>query len=278
MAPIVYHHIVTSYQKGVLPRVISEETGYSMTHIHRALKAEGVTRSISQSKRRISIDEAFFEKIDSHEKAQVFGFICADGCVRSTLSAIVIAIAREDHEYLEFVKRATQYAGEIKIRKSRRPNEQDLSSLTLCSVKMVRDIMALGCGPRKSLTLGFPPSSVVPDEYLASFMLGYFEGDGSLSACVRKEKTGYHDFVFTICGSEGFCRRYAEVIFQKTGVPAGVVCNRSIHMLRINGNRQIEKVMRMLYEVPGFRLSRKLAQFELLLRVNSRKGRPVPVS
>jgi len=257
--------IVTRYAAGTVPRIISEETGYSKTQIHRVLRKAGITRSIAEAKRILALDQTFFEKIDTVTKAQILGFIGADGCVRSTGSAIAVAIAAEDISYLEFIKNATGYGGTIKIRPSRKNNEQDLASLILCSVKMVQDISLLGCGPRKSLTLQFPTEKQVPKHLWPPYMLGYFEGDGSLSETIRTgRREGYADFVFTICGTELFCSRYATILHENLGVYASVMPQGKIFTIRINGNRQIKRVMDWLYSQSQYTLPRKRAAYQRL--------------
>ncbi len=165
--------IVSLYKEGLYPIAIRAQTGVSLTQIYRILKAANVIcRSQAESHRRHQMDFSFFERIDSHVKAQVLGFIAADGCV--THNTIATSIAFEDHAHLEWMKHVIGYTGEVRVYPQPRPNEQPRSTLTLCSPKMVEDITKLGCHPRKSLTLEFPTEEQVPKEFLPSYMLGYF--------------------------------------------------------------------------------------------------------
>ena len=41
---------------------------------------------------------------------------------------------------------------------------------------MVKDIEKLGVVKNKSLVLQFPTEEIVPDEFMSSFVLGYFDG------------------------------------------------------------------------------------------------------
>lgn len=256
--------ILSLYRAGSYPIAICRETGVSLTHIYRTLHKAGVVlRPGSESHRRHQMDFTFFERIDSHAKAQVLGFIAADGCISPRNNVIKVAIAHEDHAYLEWMKGVIGYTGDVRVYPARRPNEQPLSWLNLCSPKMVTDITALGCGPRKSLTLDFPTSAQVPDEFLASYMLGYFEGDGSLSS-VRRTNRPSPEYILTICGTEAFCRRYGEVLGMQTGVGVTTDPRSRIHMLRLNGNRQIKRAMDFLYSHATYTLARKRHQYDLL--------------
>eukprot|EP01083_Nonionella_stella_P269665 912656_1 len=63
---------------------------------------------------------------------------------------------------------------------------------------MARDLIALGCTPRKSLTLKWPAN--MPDKFASHFVRGYFDGDGCIHyRKVRKSCSvsfvGSHEFV-----------------------------------------------------------------------------------
>ncbi len=260
--------IIQRYTAGVVPRLISAETGYSKTQIHRVLRAAGINRSVAQAKRLAGyvVNERFFQTIDSYEKAQLLGFIYADGCVVSTRAALSVSIANEDHEYLEYMKRAMGYSGPVRVHPSRRSNEQAISNLLICSKTFCTDLINLGCIPRKSLVLHFPTLAQVPAQWLRAFMLGYFEGDGSLSGSRHKRgKVPYTDYVFTICGTEQFCYAYRDVLLREVGIRSSVVPHVNIHMLRLNGNLQIKRVMDWLYADAGYTLPRKLRAYHQLV-------------
>ncbi len=257
----LHDRIVSLYTAGSYPIAIRAETGVSLTHIYRILrKANVVMRSQAESHRRHQMDFAFFERIDSHEKAQVLGFIYADGCVTDR-GTVVVKIAHEDHAYLEYIKRVTRYTGMVRVQPSRRPNEQALSSLLLCSPKMTADLARLGCVPRKSLTVTFPTPDQVPDEFIDSFMLGYFEGDGSITRHQRPNRPN-PEFVMTVAGTRAFCMTYAE----RLAIPQRVIDipDNRINLLRIDGNRQVRRVMDRLYAHAPYYLPRKRVKYDLL--------------
>lgn len=257
--------IVSLYNEGLYPIAIRAKTGVSLSQIYRILRAASVPiRDQAESHRRHQMDFTFFECIDSHVKAQALGFIAADGCV--THNTVSIKIAHADHAYLEWMKGVVGYTGDVRVYASQRPNEQPMSHLTLCSPKMVADITRLGCGPRKSLTLGWPTPDQVPPEFLVSYALGYFEGDGSLSSIMRRNRP-HPEFVWTVAGTESSCKGFSALLGMPPGVgivrPSAKRANK-IHVLRLNGNRQIKRVMDLLYAYADYTLARKRHQYDLL--------------
>jgi hypothetical protein len=116
----------------------------------------------------------YFKTIDSDEKAYWLGFIAADGCVyiggrQHTLS---IQLQRRDQHWLERFRDII--APGATITDNAGPNS---SALSIGSQQLVKDLIMLGITPRKSLTLEWPK---VPEFFEMAFLLGYFDGDGSL--------------------------------------------------------------------------------------------------
>lgn len=125
----------------------------------------------------------FFEKIDTEEKAYWFGFICADGYVvlGDTNAEVGIELTWRDSSHLKKFNKSLQ--GNIPVtKKKERKNaricpKDGIASFRIYSVKMVNDLIRLGCVQRKSSSLEFP---IIPNEFFFSFVRGYFDGNGSV--------------------------------------------------------------------------------------------------
>lgn len=153
----------------------------SRTAIYKKLKAQGIKQR-SKSEARIEaqkqdkvpqqfydIDENFFSTW-SPEMAYVFGLILTDGCISD---AGVISLCINDRELLEKVRKALR--SEHKITPSK--HQKGLYYFHFAREKLVTDLAKLGVLPRKSLTVKFPQ---VPERYMADFIRGVFDGDGSV--------------------------------------------------------------------------------------------------
>ena len=128
--------------------------------------------------RRIKSD--YFSIIDSPIKAYWLGFLFTDGSVdhyRKT-GRIRLQLQEQDKEILEKFKEDLQL--DCKIIYDVRPNS------TCCSVEFVdeqifNDLGKYGIVPRKTYEISNIPYDKIPKEYLTSYALGLFDGDGSLS-------------------------------------------------------------------------------------------------
>jgi hypothetical protein len=126
--------------------------------------------------RKYNINENYFEKINSEDKAYFLGLLYADGW--NSGEGFRLSLQEKDSHILDKFKEKIGYSGEIKFCKKGKSNWQNQLALTIYSRKISNDLIKLGCGESKSLVIDFPNSSQVPKELLSHFIRGCFDGDG----------------------------------------------------------------------------------------------------
>ena len=128
----------------------------------------------------------YFDTIDSYAKAYIVGFIAADGALVKTKTgtALTITIKYEDKAVLEFIK--SEIGNEHKLQEIIRPSSFD-SSKTIHHIRYVisdrfiaQALNKLGITSNKSLSMGNIIKNI-PYEYRDAFIIGYFDGDGSVT-------------------------------------------------------------------------------------------------
>ena len=128
----------------------------------------------------------YFDTIDSYAKAYIVGFIAADGALVKTRAstALTITIKYEDKAVLEFIK--SEIGNEHKLQEIIRPSSFD-SSKTIHHIRYVisdrfitQALNKLGITSNKSLSMGNIIKNI-PYEYRDAFIIGYFDGDGSVT-------------------------------------------------------------------------------------------------
>jgi intein-encoded DNA endonuclease-like protein len=128
-----------------------------------------------------------FFKIWSPEMAYVLGFFTADGnMIENKRGARFISIEITDKDILEQIREAIGSNHKIGVRK-RKPPENNTYRLQIGSKEMFGDLIKLGITPNKSKTIDLP---IIPDEYFADFVRGYFDGDGNVAInnYIRKDR------------------------------------------------------------------------------------------
>ena len=154
--------------------------------------------------RKEDINDYYFEKINSHNKAYVLGVMYSDGyLVKEGSGTKRIGIDSVDKEWLENIAKDMEFTGEIVdlgIRRSGFSSNKHHYRFKISSPKLYNDLIKLGCFEHKTNILCFPTLNQVPPIYINSFIAGYLDGDGSLSIITEKN-TEYKRFIMSFTGT-----------------------------------------------------------------------------
>lgn len=253
-------NIVTEYINGKSIKEIHSQTGYGLKQINYILIAYGVLRVRTP---KIKKDESVFEVIDTQEKAYWLGFLYADGYVNESNSNIELTIKQKEH--LEAFKKFLKTDSKVNKRQIIFNGKEHFAyRITICSKKLVKDLVKLGCYQNKSLTLDFPSEKQVPKELLRHFIRGYFDGDGSIS-CSTKTERNYYTLWF--CGTEQFLIALQENItseldFNKTKLYYDKRSN--VVGYSLSGKKRLKKIYNYIYQDASVYLKCKKNKFDLI--------------
>ena len=176
-------YIISAYHN-TTAKILSEQFKCSESAISAIWAKAGLKGKIA---RRYTLNENYFEKIDSANKAYFLGFLMADGCIYSRKTTknkcqkwVRLSIHKKDIEVLEKFKEELKSNLPILIGKD------DMASITIVSDIMADHLSKYGIVERKTWSSSIV-TDLIPDEYLFSLLTGHFDGDGSIM--VEKEKT-----------------------------------------------------------------------------------------
>ncbi len=258
--------IIRLYQEGISAEKIGIMYGVCKKTILSALQKEGVTRRKSGwNIKLIAYDETFFDEIDSSIKAYWLGFIAADGCIVNgpNQSFLQFNLRSKDECHLESFAEDIGFEGTIMhFNQGGFP----LARLRIYSKHLVESLMAHGCTPRKSLSLQFPSS--LPEEYLPAWILGYFDGDGSINVW-QSNKPGRNalEAMVQIIGTynvlEGICSVLDAGV---NGFSTKIRPYGAVYKITYGGSRQVLKTLDFLYSSSGRYLKRKHEKYLQIAR------------
>jgi hypothetical protein len=202
------------------------------------------------SKKRLFIDESYFDIIDSEEKAYFLGFLFADGC--NTGKGVSIQLQVCDIRILEKLKAALR--SEHKIGIVRRTDGRKHAYFSFCSRRLSRRLSELGCVPRKSFVLQFP--EMLPVSQYRHFLRGFMDGNGYVTN-IEKRNGKYVNYRLSIASTLAFCERIASIIRGRCKVHCTVERNTSVYQICVSGRIQVRKVLHYLYKNAAISLERK---------------------
>ena len=179
--------ILEKYISGQSSESIAKELNIGATTVLRILRENNILiRSQHEIKLKYSLDEDYFEKIDTPNKAYILGLMYADGCNHIKRNFIKIELKYNDKELLEKVRKEMKIEKPLKYNNKQKERErtgkqsQDTYSIDIYSKKMCKDLEKMGCVERKSLVLKWP--DWLENSLLPHFIRGYFDGDGSIKS------------------------------------------------------------------------------------------------
>ncbi|HEX9374253.1 MAG TPA: hypothetical protein VF897_24780 [Roseiflexaceae bacterium] len=198
---------------------------------------------------RCGVVRDYFHTIDTAEKAYWLGFIAADGTVddRPRRYSLTIDLQPRDLHWLQRFRDIIAPGATIT------QHDQRSYSLSIGSKELVTDIVRLGIRRRKSYNLTWP---AVPEQFAITFLLGYFDGDGSFTP-----RAGRRNYQWLLLGTLDFLWVAREYIQRYVGVeikePVRAHKHISPHLYRISANGPRAPIIDRVLNASGLGLPRK---------------------
>lgn len=257
--------IVESYMNHISSVKIGEKYGVSHKIILKVLHRHNVPVSQKQTVRRYSLNEEYFDHIDSQEKAYILGLLYADGSNNPEKGTISISLQESDKLILEDVRKNVgsnkplEYLDYSK-KKDGGYSYKNQYRLLMFSKHMCDSLSDIGMVKNKSLVLSFPN---IPDELYPHFIRGYYDGDGSV--CQQIKSSTNHAVLITITSTESFCKSLVEICKNELGFSPKIYdasCRNGVtKVCTISGRRICKKFLDWIYKDATIYLERKYQRY-----------------
>lgn len=256
--------IAEKYNSGLeIPEIAKEELKTKRV-IKRVLQENDIAlRKYTKFRRKYFLNHNFFSKIDTAEKAYIFGYLLADGYNNRARNSVEMCCALQDKNILEKINRCLDSTYKIK--------EQTIKGKTYCrlfwsSRQLGEDLEKLGCVQKKTFLVNFMDFG----EYQNHFIRGFFDGDGCVSYTFAKRDNCFGNSflsVITFTSTENFCLGLKKFLLDKLGINTTMLCrfperNNNIRTLQISGNTQVKTLRDWMYNGATIFLDRKQRKFE----------------
>lgn len=257
------------YEEGMSANDIARKYDEDDTTVWRAIKASGVeTRNAGEvNQKYFAQNDHAFDTIDDAGKAYWLGFLMADGNVSSSEDGhgrlIQLNLAKIDESHIEKLRQFLVTDAPIRLVES-------TSSLhfAVSSIGLANGLVSQGCVPRKSLVIKYPKIS---DNLQWSFILGYFDGNGSIFKVKDKGPDKKYGVRLSICcGSKDFITGLQISLLQNARLSSVITSvSRNTHVLTVGRKQDITKLHKWFYANATTYLDRKKTKYDELI---SNKG------
>lgn len=166
---------------------IAENIGSSRQYVLKVWMEEGLKGKRHQS---YLFNENYFNKPMNRKMAYIIGFIAADGCLykrNGHIGQLRIVINKKDIEILEFINseiaNGSRKPPKINKTKLKRENKiYEYTALEFNSDILYNSLTSLGLMDRKTWIMDLREIFLsIGEEFFDDFIVGYFDGDGSIS-------------------------------------------------------------------------------------------------
>lgn len=218
-----------------------------------------------QSNRRIRHE--FFKNIDTEVQAYLLGFYTADGSIDEKRKTFRVELAIKDRDQIYMIKdiispdaRIYQNpARDFMGPKGKLIHTDGSIGVDITSADLCRDLVDWGIGYGKTYKEIHIPT--IEPELIRHFIRGFFDGDGTISGSVAREK-----------GKKDRFRYYVSIVSKKSSLLLDIQKFFAEHDIKINLNylsrddmyrlmtyskKEIEKIYHLLYDDSYFCLQRK---------------------
>ena len=249
--------VIKRYNNSESINYICKEMNLYPSKVKFILKKNNVNE-ISASKRyNINLNENYFEKIDTCEKAYWLGFFITDGCV-SKGNAVSLTLHKRDKHILEVLEKDLGVENKIKV------FNKDYVRFMFCCKKIVTDLEKYGIIKNKTASVTLPDIDI---NFLPSLLRGCIDGDGGISKHFRN---GKYEYELSFCGNKQCVEEFNKKITLLTSLNEKKINkNNTIWRVRWFSIREILLILKTLYDNCGeHKLIRKYKFIEELEHMN----------
>lgn len=230
--------------------------------IANVLEEKNISRDRRLSTRTYTLDEHYFDEIDTNIKAYIYGLLLSDGYNNPDKQTVSISLQEEDAALLERVRK------EIKSTKPLEyldySNKHDFGyhyknqyRLLLFSDKICSALTKHGLVKNKSLIVEFPS---LDDIFISSMVRGTWDGDGTLGLYKN------HIISVSLTATQMFCDGLKSYVENKLGIFSCHIYDAACHngitrTLQIGRNDDKIKFLEWMYDGAEIYLQRKYDKY-----------------
>ena len=245
--------MIKNYLKGMTAQEAGESIGVTFTTCLKELKRRGIKSRDSQSYRRLPIDENFFEKIDTEEKAYWLGFITADGSVDEKRNILHFTLKLPDKPHLEKFLKAIKHPR--KIQEYFTNNGNWVCKITISNKKLIADLVRCGIHQKKTFTV--KPYKCRNKKLQKAYWRGIIDGDGHL---LKNESNRYYiglsGNIYMISGFITFVKKNGVLLNNK------ISKNGNTFSITTAQKNKVRKIAHLLYKDASIYLDRKYKMYQ----------------
>lgn len=219
---------------------------------------------------KYTVNDNYFDTIDTEDKAYFLGLLYADGSVIPNKNVVKISLIEPDIDILKKFSLCINSNRPLAPYQPKKGNCYKNYTLNISSVKIYNDVIKQGCHPQKTFTLKFPTEEQVPSHLIQHFVRGYFDGDGCITTKGHSERYKNKQYKVCIVSTLDFCIELSKLTNGQLRVNNSLEIrhkerNNCTRQFIVSGNKQVKTFLDWLYKDATIYLKRKYDRYQEVL-------------
>lgn len=264
--------ILSLYNEGKTGKEIQLALGFKNHQpVYNFLRKHGLPNNQRSYKRLYTLNEHYFDKIDTEAKAYILGFICADGHVAE--NRICIELAQQDLDILNKISNCLNSNSPIKeflVENPYKFSSRKLlgkAKISFNSKYMVSVLRQYGLQSSKTYSLNSSVLKVVPKKLIRHFLRGYFDGNGNVM--FGKRYASGKKYNVNVCGNQEFLLNTFQKYFPSNNKMYYDKKSVQCYVWKISSKDKVIEFLNYLYENATIYLNRK---YNIYLSAHVKQG------
>ncbi len=242
---------------------ICKEYNIDLSMYYRIIKRNGREKLVPNKK--YTVNDSYFENINSEEKAYWLGFIYADGYINDSHrnKFLELGLSSIDRDHIIKFSKSCESNHPIKNRvisknyKKIDGNNCESTHIKIYSTKIVNDLIKIGCGNKKTWKIVYPDFLKI--DLHCHFIRGYFDGDGN----IYKPKGGINRYVVSIAGNKLFLEGLNDILKNNLITDSYILTRpNNLSILTISNYKDCLSFYNLIYNKASVFLERKKEYFD----------------
>ena len=216
------------------------------------------TKSLKQNH---NLNENYFEKIDTEEKAYLIGLLITDGSIRdgknNHQSSLRLQLKIEDEYMIKKLK--TELNSSNIIQYDNRPGKK-CAGIEIVNQKICDDLAKFQIVPNKTYILDNIRLDLIPQNLQRHYLRGLIDGDGSVGI-----EGPYSQPYLSFCGyNKNFVMSFQNAIDDYLKEENhNKICKGNAYVCKWKGRKKVPQILKWLYKDATIYLERKKKFYDL---------------
>lgn len=261
----IIKEVIDKYDNNIRYDFIAKELHMDKETVKNIIEKYGNgVRSKSDAFQYYTINQHFFDEINTPVKAYILGLLYTDGNrnKRKNHYQITLKLQDRDVDILYKIKSEMNYNRPLKyIEESKNnSNSRNQYALIIDNKQIAISLEKWGIIPNKTKTLVFP--NFLSEELIPHFIRGCWDGDGTISHNLKEQRAGFIGTYNMCIGIKQFLENKLDVHFSLIKKSSNSMNN--LYSISIHGGKQLKRFLDFIYKDSTIHFNRKYSYYRYM--------------